>query len=182
MSYPITTRGVSDALGSQRVVADEIEIGDVHLGEQLFTPVGPASFDVTLTYTGVGIVAAGKVSARFRTECVRCLQDYELDVTGDVEGFYVDAAHASGIPAEQEYEPLVDYGIDLQPALIQALVVELPFAPLHTPECAGICPRCGADLNEGPCGCEPEEPESPFAKLKDVLGEGAGSEGGGESL
>ncbi len=174
MPYPVNTRGVTDALGSQRVVSDTLNVGELHLGDQAFFPVGPGSFDVTLTYAGAGIVASGTVSARFRTDCVRCLRDFEMDVTGEVEGFYVNETHAGELPEEQEYELIENDTIDLEPALVQALVVELPFAPLHSEECAGICPRCGADLNEGPCGCAPEEPGSPFAGLKDVLEEGGG--------
>jgi len=41
--------------------------------------------------------------------------------------------------------------------------------PLCTPECRGLCPRCGADLNLGDCGCGGETgPGSKFSKLKDL--------------
>jgi uncharacterized protein len=56
-------------------------------------------------------------------------------------------------------------------------VLEAPFAPLHDEECAGICPECGADLNQGPCGCETAvRGPHPFAALEGLL-EGTDSEG-----
>jgi hypothetical protein len=55
---------------------------------------------------------------------------------------------------------------------LSALVLEAPFAPLHDAECAGICPTCGADLNEGPCGCEAQvDGAHPFAGLGDLFEE-----------
>ena len=55
-----------------------------------------------------------------------------------------------------------------------ALLLEFPLVPLCDEECKGLCPTCGANLNEGPCGCAPAEgdggddvPPNPFAVLKD---------------
>lgn len=169
MAYPIDIRGALDALGSQRVVDGELVLSDVSLGDELFAFSGPASFTVELTNTGAGIVATGQARARATTVCVRCLCDFELDVAGEVQGFYVDGDHDEGIPHEQEVERISDFRVDLEPALVQAVVVELPFAPLHSPDCAGLCPVCGADLNEGACSCSPEVPDTRLAGLKDLL-------------
>jgi len=35
----------------------------------------------------------------------------------------------------------------------------VPDAPLCRSDCRGLCPRCGADLNAGPCGCGTAEPD-----------------------
>jgi uncharacterized protein len=64
-----------------------------------------------------------------------------LDEGEDVEVFRIDDHHH----------------LDLTEAVRQALVTQLPMRPLCRPDCAGLCARCGADLNEGPCGC-PDEP------------------------
>lgn len=169
MAYPVDIRGALEALGSQRVVEGDLALSDVTLGDERLAFSGPASFAVTLTNTGAGIVAAGEVRARATTACVRCLNDFELDVTGEVQGFYVHAEHGEGIPEEQEIEPISDFRVDLEPALVQAIVVELPFAPLHSQDCAGLCAVCGADLNEGACRCSAGEPDSPFAGLEGLL-------------
>ena len=59
-------------------------------------------------------------------------------------------------------------------ALSAALIVDLPLQPLCDEDCQGLCPQCGKNLNDGPCGCEPpqddvefEEAKNPFAALKD---------------
>jgi uncharacterized protein len=69
--------------------------------------------------------------------------------------------------AEDEFYPIVDDTIDLGPLARDAIVLELPMATLCREDCAGLCPQCGADRNEGPCGClAPRDPR--WANL-DVL-------------
>jgi len=65
--------------------------------------------------------------------------------------------------------------VDIMDAVLSVLTLELPFAPVHDEQCKGICATCGADLNEGPCGCEPVLRDSPFAALKGLLSEGEDS-------
>lgn len=173
MPYSVLIRGALDALGDSLVVSDTPDIAEVRLGGDVFTPTGPASFTVTLTNVGEGIIAAGEVVASFRTTCVRCLCDFETDVVGEVDGFFVHPGDEATLPDEQERELIVDERIDLEPVIVQSLVVDLPFAPLHAADCAGICPTCGADLNTGMCGCLPETAASPFARLKEVFPEAA---------
>ena len=75
---------------------------------------------------------------------------------------------------EDEFDVLpADKVIDLEPLITAALLLEFPLIPLCDEECKGLCPQCGANLNEGPCGCEPaaddddDTPPNPFAALKD---------------
>jgi uncharacterized protein len=167
MAYSLDVRGLLESLSASRTVSDTIAVPDVHLGEQIYTLLGAASFDVTVTNTGAGLVLSGEISATVRTSCVRCLCDFDLELTAPVDGFYVLPGHDEGIPEEQEFDLIQDgVRIDLEPALVQALIVELPFAPVHDAECQGICPVCGADRNVERCACEQTGAPSPF----DVLG------------
>ena len=48
-------------------------------------------------------------------------------------------------------------------------LLETPISPVCKPDCQGLCMECGQNLNEKDCGHKPLEPDSPFAKLKDLL-------------
>lgn len=170
MSYLVGTRGHLDHLGDSIVIDDAIELEPVRLGDDEFAARGPARFHVTLRNVGEGIIADGSVSATFQTTCVRCLCSFDTAVSAAIDAYYVRADQEAGLPEEQERQLIVDERIDLEPAVVESLVVELPFAPLHDASCSGLCPTCGADLNEGPCGCDTVAAASPFARLKDVLG------------
>jgi uncharacterized protein len=141
----------------------------IDLGAEHFAPVTPVHVVAELTFAGSGLVANGTASVDVQTTCSRCLQEFSLPVRAPLEGFYVKPGADHDFPEDQEVELIRDRSIDLYPALHAAVVLELPFAPLHDPDCAGICPACGVDRNETPCSCERDLADSPFAALQQLL-------------
>jgi uncharacterized protein len=166
MSYSVLIRGALDGLGDSMSVSDTLVLDEVRLGEDVFRAMAPVSFSVTLSNVGEAIIAEGEVRGRFRTSCIRCLCEFDADFVADVDGFFVQPEDEAGLPEEQDRQVIVDDRIDLEPVIVESLVVEFPFAPLCSLGCAGICPTCGEDLNMGVCGCAPEAPASPFEGLR----------------
>jgi uncharacterized protein len=68
-------------------------------------------------------------------------------------------------PEEGETYPIAGDHIDLEPMTREAVVLGLPLAPLCRPDCKGLCPTCGAELNRGPCGCPPPATDPRWAAL-----------------
>ena len=58
--------------------------------------------------------------------------------------------------------------LDLTDAIRQGAQVQMHMSPLRRPECLGLCPTCGANLDLEQCGCQPPEAESPFAVLRQL--------------
>lgn len=173
MPYRVEVRTLLSTLSASRTVSGQLELSDVEMGEQTFHFEGPVSFEITLTNAGAGVVASGEVSGTVTTPCVRCLCDTTIDVSAEVDGFYVLPSRATEIPEEQEYELIADdMTVDLEPAVTQSLIVELPYAPVHDEACKGICPVCGVDRNVEECACELPAAPSPFDKLKELQLEG----------
>ena len=173
-SYQVKVTSILDDLGATIQVADDFVVGDLQVGSELFVSQGPAHFDMWLTNTGTSVVSGGSVRAEFLSTCSRCLCEFPLWIVGDIDGFYVEPGREEGIPEDQEYEFVDAEGvIDVAPSIMSALVLEAPFAPIHDEECAGLCPECGADLNQGPCGCsDGETSDNPFAALGELLTDG----------
>ena len=59
--------------------------------------------------------------------------------------------------------------IDLDNVTLDQINLSLPFKPLCGELCKGICPICGKDLNEGPCGCEVKRKDPRIQKITDTL-------------
>jgi len=168
---PVIT-DISSALdepGSSVDVARDVDLEPmIGVGAE-YTPTGPGHIEVSLMNSGDGIVAMGVVSGTFRTECSKCLEPFNLDITANVEALYLAEDQTDLIDADEDWEPLSGESVDLAPTLHSALQLSLPFAPLHDEDCAGICPGCGCDLNKESCDCSDEEDVShPFAALKDL--------------
>jgi uncharacterized protein len=109
-----------------------------------------------------GLVADGRISAPWRSECRRCLREVE----GRVEVEFRELFEAR--PRDGETYLLGHEEVDLEPLIREAVLLALPLTPLCRAECEGICPTCGADLNEGPCGCPPGGRDPRWAALDDL--------------
>ena len=119
----------------------------------------PLSWQVDVTNTATPCSCPARLPARPRPECARCLDGFALPLAGEVEGYFLlDARDESPEDMDDdEFDVLPeDHVIDLEPLLKAALLLELPLVPLCDEECRGLCPSCGANLNEGPCGCARE--------------------------
>lgn len=114
-----------------------------------------------------GVLVRATVEAPARVACVRCL-------TERAETVHAEAVELFGAPDEHD-EHAVDPGyevakraIDLDTLLRDALAAALPVRPLCRPECAGLCPTCGADLNVDPCDGHPEQHDQRWSALADL--------------
>jgi uncharacterized protein len=168
-AYSVDVRSILEDLGGVIALDAEAPIPVIVLGEQEFPPTRPAHIVASVTNTGAGIVASGTIDAEFNATCSRCLREFALSIVAPLEAFYVRPGEEHDLPEEQEIGLVQEGSIDLMEQMLAALVLELPFAPVHAEDCAGICPQCGADLGEGPCECEPDYSDSPFAALKSLL-------------
>ncbi|HMZ26030.1 MAG TPA: DUF177 domain-containing protein, partial [Elusimicrobiota bacterium] len=85
--------------------------------------------------------------------CARCLARFETDLEGAVD---------MSVPVSETFLVVDD-------EVRQSLLLALPSQPLCRPACRGLCPRCGRNLNQGPCGCPAEPAPSPFDELKKLI-------------
>ena len=131
--------------------------------------------DVTLSSYPGGIMAVGgTVTAPWVGECRRC--------GGPVSGTVVSSVRERFAPAgsgqDDDAYPLSGDELDLEPLSRDAVLLDLPLAPLCSEECLGLCPRCGANWNLSECGCPPElDPR--WSALDSLLDTERGPEGGG---
>ena len=119
---------------------------------------GSVRGDLRVERTGPRVSVRGTVTSSVHLECVRCLREFDLGVEADVTVF----AEQSGASnrAEQDELERDDYmlfhdgrKLDLRETVRETLLLELPITPHCREDCPGLCPKCGADLNDGPCGC-----------------------------
>lgn len=121
---------------------------------------------VNIGRTPQGLVLQADFSAETTVMCVRCLQDFnqELDWSfTELYAFDKRSETESGLILPE------DGHIDLAEMLREYALLEVPISPICKPDCQGLCTECGQNLNEMDCGHSPEENDSPFAKLKDLL-------------
>ena len=114
--------------------------------------------DFVAERSGERITVRGRVRGTALLECFRCLKGYELELDVPFEVFAERAGTGSRrdeIELERDDYMMFHDGrkLDLSGQVREALLLELPIAPHCRENCEGLCPRCGADLNDGPCAC-----------------------------
>ncbi|MBQ9041224.1 MAG: DUF177 domain-containing protein [Eggerthellaceae bacterium] len=141
------------------------DLPELAIGPDDYVFAGPLAWQVDITNTGSALLVEGSIAGEGTCACSRCLEDVSHDFQGTVEGYFLigDAGNAFDEDEEEigedEFEVLPDdHMLDLAPLLQAALVIDAPDMPLCREDCAGLCPQCGANLNEGDCGCG-EDPE-----------------------
>ncbi|MBQ7594343.1 MAG: DUF177 domain-containing protein [Synergistaceae bacterium] len=104
------------------------------------------------------LMAEIELSVEIEAECARCLKPVTLEISGKLLYLY----HSRGAEAEDEedFMPVeVDYFgrvLDVMPQINESLYTLMPTKILCREDCKGLCPNCGADLNEGECSCKEE--------------------------
>lgn len=77
--------------------------------------------------------------ASMHTNCSCCLEEFDIDFKKNVDLNY----------ALNKEEPV----IELDPEIREEIILDYPLKPLCKPDCKGLCPKCGENLNEGGCSC-----------------------------
>ena len=120
---------------------------DLDVRNSRVEPGAAVDLDLVLESMLGGVVVTGTVSACWQGECSRCLEAATGRLVAPVREVYTDQADP-----EIEYS-MTDDWLDLEPLAHDACILELPLAPLCGPDCLGLCPECGANLNHETCTC-----------------------------
>ena len=128
--------------------------------------------------TGAGILnIAGRVKAEPTLECSRCLINfpYKIDVGMDISLAPVSSLGTSPEHELERSELDMEFyqsdQIDPVELVKEQLLISIPMVPLHAPDCKGLCPVCGTNLNEVDCGCRKDGGGEfgAFSVLKDLF-------------
>lgn len=135
----------------------ECEAGELELPSATWR--GRVQGDLGVDKTGEQVTVRGRVHGLALLECVRCAREFELALEPALE-VYADRSSTGRRKDEERELERDDYMkfhdgryLDLCDEAREVLLLDLPIAPRCREDCRGLCPRCGADLNEGPCGC-----------------------------
>ena len=162
----VFTLSTDMSLPDTDVLGDPVRFEGVKVDAQYF---GPGDDRVSLK---------GQVSARFSSQCSRCLEPVELEL----EGVELDAVYAKEPdPDDPDLYSFEGHALDLEDAVRDAVMLDMPRQFLCKPDCKGLCPHCGANLNKGACTCQEglsdeddlsapdEEVTNPFSALKSIV-------------
>lgn len=160
---------VSDLLGHpglSRPVGGELNL-QLQVGETVVDDV--AEVIAQLDSIPEGIIARGSASTVAHHMCARCLREWDGPI--QIEFTELFARGSSSKLADEDLLRVTNEGfIDLGPLVHDEVCLSLPADPLCRPDCLGLCPTCGSDLNVSPCAGHGDQSSSPFSALKQLFG------------
>jgi len=139
-----------------------------------YTFAAPVEVQLRINQSESQYVLRGRIKTTACARCVKCLDDFDLAVDADVD--WVVQASAESQKSEDE-EDLDDFWfiergqrqLEITSRVREIILVSLPDHPACREDCRGLCPRCGQNLNRGPCGCQGKEIDNRWGPLKDLL-------------
>ena len=118
--------------------------------------------DLLLESVVEGVLVSGPLRGPLTLTCARCLVEFAGEFDVAVQELYVAPGREAG-PDDYTISP--EHTIDLEPLVRDNVVPALPFSPLHSPDCLGLCDRCGGNRNLGECTCTDEVVDDRWAPL-----------------
>jgi len=116
--------------------------------------------DLRLESVVEGVLVSGTARVQLAGECSRCLDPVSDELEVDIQELYAyEETDHRGRPVrsdsaegddEDEQRHMVGDHLDLEPVLRDAVVLDLPLAPVCRDDCPGLCPQCGFRLEDDP--------------------------------
>ena len=129
--------------GSRFVGEEPAEILEL-AGQEHVRVTGPIRYDLRAEKVSAELLVQGEVAVELEVECSRCAE------------FYSTTVRVLSFLRAYEIKEKVE-SVDVTPDLREDLLIELPAYPVCSATCRGLCPQCGANLNQGPCACRPAQ-------------------------
>ena len=110
-------------------------------------PAGDITYRLSAVMAGADLIVTGSASVPIVTSCARCLDDVRTEIAVRDLCFH--------------FEKVRDLEVDLTDDVREELLLAIPSCFYCSPDCKGVCPSCGVNLNHGSCTCSsrPVEPE-----------------------
>jgi uncharacterized protein len=127
------------------------------------------------TLTNFDVLASIEASGTLHLTCARCLDPFTTPIEVEFEEEFVPSIDIQtglpfNAPVSDDVLPISrDHMIDLGEAIRQQFLLTMDLIPVCSPDCRGLCPTCGVNLNTDACRCPPQEPANPFEVLKGLI-------------
>jgi uncharacterized protein len=163
------------APGAARTLTRKVPAPE-HMGVELARVPAGAELGLEIQLEGVteGVLVTATVTGPLSGECARCLEAFSTEFKVRFQELFVlaaDAERADGAEADDSYVLDGSGLLDLEPAVRDAIVLELPLSPLCEEGCQGLCVECGVRLADAEPGHTHEQRGTLWAALKDFRAE-----------
>jgi len=121
------------------ILEEEASFSSLELETDTVKFSGPIKIKAEVSRITNAVTVNLSLSGSTHLNCSRCLRELEVELKKDLKFNY----------RSDRAKPIIDLDQDIK----EEIILDYPISSLCSPECKGICPKCGKNLNEGGCSC-----------------------------
>lgn len=152
----------------------EIDFSEALEEPGIMSSEGPVGGHLSIHRHLTEVTIEGGITAKIRLQCSRCLEIFMVPIEMDISLTYLPVETLTE-EAHEIHQDEADLGfykndeLDITSIVQEQILLNLPMKPLCKPECKGLCPSCGMNLNTGKCNCVHDDIDPRWSALKRLL-------------
>ena len=148
-------------------ISGEISLADTDFLGELYHFDKPVAITGSISNNGKSLLLRATCEGTMHTKCARCMKDIDVSVNFDVDE--VLAQDDGTVSDDSDVILFEGYEVDIDDIVLNNFLMSISGKYLCSEDCKGLCSKCGADLNEGDCGCDHDEIDPRWAALADLI-------------
>lgn len=163
----IDVSSILKELGGKVNIDGTVKMSDTDfLGEMYGFPEGIA-VNGSISNNGKSLILKADCKGKMITQCARCMKDVEVPFEFEIDENLLQTD--GGETTDDDVILFEGTEIDIDEIVADDFLLNVEGKYLCSEDCKGLCEKCGADLNEGDCGCENDDIDPRWAALIDIM-------------
>ena len=152
--------------GGRMNVSASIEMDDTEFLGESFKFQKPLKVEGAIINNTKSLELSAKAEGEMQVHCARCSQPFNVPVKFRIHEILVREGSDS---ADDETVVFSGEKLDISDIIMNSFLMSVSGKYLCSEDCKGLCPKCGADLNDGDCGCDKDEIDPRWADLQKIM-------------
>ena len=154
-------------LGGKIDINGDVEMSDTDFLGEMYHFNEPVKVSGSVSNNGQSLILKANCTGHMTTQCARCMKDIVVDIDFDIDENL--AQDDGSVSSDDDVILFEDVKIDIDDIVANNFLMNVEGKYLCSEDCKGLCQHCGADLNEGDCGCSQENIDPRWAALVDIM-------------
>ena len=154
-------------LGGKIDINGDVEMSDTDFLGEMYHFNEPVKVSGSVSNNGKSLILKANCTGHMTTQCARCMKDIVVDIDFDIDENL--AQDDGSVSSDDDVILFEDVKIDIDDIVANNFLMNVEGKYLCSEDCKGLCQHCGADLNEGDCGCSQENIDPRWAALVDIM-------------
>jgi uncharacterized protein len=154
-------------IGGRLDIDGNVELSDTDFLGEMYHFDKPVKVKGHVSNNGKSLILKAECTGSMTTQCARCMKDIDVPIRFEIDENLVQSDEENSEDEDVVFFEGVE--IDIADITANAFLMNVEGKYLCSEDCKGLCQTCGADLNEGDCGCSHDDVDPRWAALVDIM-------------